>query len=195
MDLHTHLDKGHAWERSPNPDGTFASAIEAVGADAQKNWNADDVYRRMEFGIECSYAHGTKAIRTHIDPAGEQGTISLAVFQELRAKWGDRLILQAVSLVSLDYFLTPAGEKLADKIAEIGGILGGFAYMNPDLDKQLDRVFTLAQERGLNLDLHTDENDDPESVTLREVATIQLRSVTVYAINLQVKLSADTAAF
>ena len=76
--------------------------------------------------------HGTKAIRTHIDAAGEQGTISLAVFQELRAKGGDRLILQAVSLVSLDYFLTPAGENLADKIAKICGILGGFAYMNPD---------------------------------------------------------------
>jgi len=191
--MHTHLDKGHAWERSPNPDGTFASAIEAVGADAQKNWNADDVYRRMEFGIKCSYAHGTKAIRTHIDAAGEQGTISLAVFQELRAKWGDRLILQAVSLVSLDYFLTPAGQKLADKIAEIGCILGGFAYMNPDLDKQLDRVFTLAQERGLNLDFHTDENDDPESVTLQQIATLRLRSVTVDAINLQVKSSVDTA--
>jgi len=191
--MHTHLDKGHIWQRSPNPDGTFVSAIEAVGADAQKNWNADDVYRRMEFGIKCSYAHGTKAIRTHIDAAGEQGTISLAVFQELRAKWGDRLILQAVSLVSLDYFLTPAGEKLADKIAEIGGILGGFAYMNPDLDKQLDRVFTLAQERGLNLDFHTDENDDPESVTLQQIATLRLRSVTVDAINLQVKSSVDTA--
>lgn len=76
--------------------------------------------------------HGTKAIRTHIDAAGEQGTISLAVFQELRAKGGDRLILQAVSLVSIDYFLTPAGEKLADKIAEFCGIIGGFTYINSD---------------------------------------------------------------
>jgi len=170
VDMHTHLDKGHIWERSPNPDGTFASAIEAVYADAQKNWNADDVYRRIEFGLKCSYAHGTKAIRTHIDSAGEQGTVSLEVFEALQAEWGDRLILQAVSLVSLEYFLTPAGEKLADRIAEIGGILGGVAYMNPDLDKQLDRVFALAQERNLNLDFHTDENDDPDSVTLREVA-------------------------
>ena len=170
VDMHTHLDKGHIWERSPNPDGTFASAIEAVRADAQKNWNADDVYRRMEFGLKCSYAHGTKAIRTHIDSAGEQGTVSLEVFEALQAEWGDRLILQAVSLVSLDYFLTPAGEKLADRIAEIGGILGGFAYMNPDLDKQLDRVFALAKERNLNLDFHTDENDDPDSVTLQQVA-------------------------
>ena len=175
VDMHAHLDKGHIWERSPNPDGTFAMAIDSARADAQKNWNADDVYRRMQFGLKCSYAHGTKAIRTHIDSAGEQGTVSLGVFEALQAEWGDRLILQAVSLVSLDYFLTPAGEKLADRIAEIGGILGAVAYINPDLDKQLDRVFSLAQERGLNLDFHTDENDDPESVTLRQVAKTAIR--------------------
>ena len=175
VDMHTHLDKGHIWERSPNPDGTFASAIEAVRADAQKNWNADDVYRRIEFGLKCSYAHGTKAIRTHIDSAAEQGTVSLEVFEALQAEWGDRLILQAVSLVSLDYFLTPAGEKLADRIAQIGGILGGVAYMNPDLEKQLDRVFALAKERNLNLDFHTDENDDPDSVTLQQVAKTAIR--------------------
>ncbi|MCC3534248.1 MAG: cytosine deaminase [Microcoleus sp. PH2017_25_DOB_D_A] len=175
VDMHAHLDKGHIWERSPNPDGTFASAIDTVHADAQKYWNAEDVYRRMQFGLQCSYAHGTKAIRTHIDSAGEQGTVSLAVFTALQAEWRDRLILQAVSLVSLDYFLTPEGEKLADKIAQIGGILGGVAYMNPDLDKQLDRVFSLAQERGLNLDFHTDETDDPESTTLREVAKTAIR--------------------
>jgi cytosine deaminase len=175
VDMDTHLDKGHIWERSPNPDGSFASAIEAVCADAQKNWNADDVYRRMEFGLKCSYAHGTKAIGSHIDSAGEQGTVSLEVFEALQAEWGDRLILQAVSLVSLDYFLTPAGEKLADRIAQIGGILGGFAYMNPDLDKQLDRVFALAKERNLNLDFHTDENDDPDSVTLQQVAKTAIR--------------------
>ena len=175
VDMHTHLDKGQIWERSPNPDGTFASAIEAVCADAKKNWNAEDVYRRMEFGLKCSYARGTKAIRTHIDSAGEQGTVSLGVFEALQAEWGDRLILQAVSLVSLDYYLTPAGEKLADRIAQIGGILGGVAYMNPDLDKQLDRVFALAKERNLNLDFHTDENDDPDSVTLQQVAKTAIR--------------------
>ncbi|MEG3880655.1 cytosine deaminase [Microcoleus sp. herbarium7] len=175
VDMHAHLDKGHIWDRSPNPDGTFASAIETVRADAQKNWNAGDVYRRMEFGLKCSYARGTKAIRTHIDATGEQGTASLGVFEALQAEWGARVILQAVSLVSLDYFLTPAGEKLADRMAQVGGILGGVAYMNPDLDKQLDRVFALAAERNLNLDFHSDENGDPESTTLREIAKTAIR--------------------
>ena len=175
VDMHTHLDKGHIWERSPNPDGTFASALETAASDREKYWQAEDVYRRMEFAIKCSYAHGTKAIRTHIDSFGEQGEISLKVFKALQTEWSDRLILQAVSLVTLDYYQTPEGVALADYVAEVGGILGGVAYMNPDLDAQLDTVFSLAKERNLDLDFHTDENDDPNSICLQKVAAAALR--------------------
>ncbi len=173
-DLHTHLDKGHVWERSPNPDGTFQAAIETIGKD-QTHWNAEEVYRRMEFGLKCSYAQGTQAIRTHLDSGGKLADISWEVFKSLQQEWSDRLILQAVSLVTLEDYLTPAGEKLADKVAEFGGILGGVAYMNPEINQQMDRVFTLAKERGLDLDLHTDENDDPNSITLRKVAETAVR--------------------
>jgi len=175
VDMHTHLDKGHIWERSPNLDGTFATALEASEAYRQKSWQAEDVYRRMEFGLKCSYAHGTNAIRTHIDSFGEQAAISLDVFKALQREWADRLILQAVSLVTLDYYQTPEGVALADRIAEVGGILGGVVYMHPDLDTQLDVVFSLAQERGLDLDFHTDENDDPNSIGLASVAAAALR--------------------
>lgn len=67
VDMHTHLDKGHIWERSPNLDGTFATALEASEAYRQKSWQAEDVYRRMDFGLKCSYSHVNKSIRTHID--------------------------------------------------------------------------------------------------------------------------------
>src|SRR5260370_15498116 len=30
VDLHTHLDKGHIWQRAPNPDGPFAAPIRTV---------------------------------------------------------------------------------------------------------------------------------------------------------------------
>ncbi|NJP10070.1 MAG: cytosine deaminase [Leptolyngbyaceae cyanobacterium RU_5_1] len=175
VDLHTHLDKGHIWERAPNPDGTFASALQVVSQDAEQHWAAEDVYRRMEFGLKCSYAHGTKAIRTHIDSAGKQAAISLEVFKCLQDQWADRLILQAVCLVTLDYFLTPAGETLANQIADIGGILGGVAFANPALETQLDRTFTLAKERKLNLDFHADETNDPDSTCLRHIAEAAIR--------------------
>jgi cytosine deaminase len=175
VDMHTHLDKGHIWPRSPNPDGTFESALEIVQQDRQQRWQVEDVYRRMEFGLKCSYAHGTQAIRTHLDAFDAQGEISFEVFRQLRQAWASKILLQAVSLVSLDYFMGPKGEKLADLVAESGGVLGGVAFMNADIVQQIDRVFSLAQERNLDLDFHTDESLDPTDITLRYVAEATIR--------------------
>ena len=66
VDIHTHLDKGHTVERSPNVDGTFLNARLAAAAD-RPNWTESDLRRRMDFGLRCAYAHGVSAIRTHID--------------------------------------------------------------------------------------------------------------------------------
>lgn len=173
-DIHTHLDKGHIWERTPNPNGSFLGALETILI-AEEKWTAEDIYRRMEFGLKCSYAHGTQAIRTHLDSLGQQTELSWDAFRILREKWQDKIYLQAVSLVPLDYFLTPEGENLADQVAELGGILGGFAQSHPDLNQQLDRLFKLAQERGLDLDLHTDESLNPDDRGLRHIAQAAIR--------------------
>jgi cytosine deaminase len=176
VDVHTHLDKGHIWERSPNLDGTFATALDTAIADARKYWQAEDVYRRMEFGLGCSYAHGTKAIRTHLDSYGAQAAISFNVWRQLKQEWQDKLIMQAVSLVSLDYYQTDDGIKLADLVADMGGILGGVAFINSELDLQLDKIFELAKERNLDLDFHADENGDPNSICLLKIAEAAIRN-------------------
>ncbi|MCU0532815.1 MAG: cytosine deaminase [Hydrococcus sp. Prado102] len=175
IDIHTHLDKSHIWERSPNLDGTFDNALKIAKNDSQTYWNAEDLYRRMEFSIKCDYAHGTTAIRTHIDSFGKQAEISFGVFKTLQKEWSERVTLQAVSLVSLDYYQTPEGVALADKVAEVGGILGGVAYTNPDLDNQIDATFLLAKERNLNLDFHVDENGEIDSICLQKIAEAALR--------------------
>ncbi len=175
VDMHTHLDKGHIWPRSPNPDGTFGGALDTVRQDTAQRWEYEDVYRRAAFGLRCSYAHGTQAVRTHLDAFDGQGEISFEVFKQLRKEWQGRISLQAVCLVTLDYFLGKKGEKLADLVAESGGVLGGVAFMNADIVGQIDRVFELAKERGLDLDFHTDESLDPDDIALRLVAQAAVR--------------------
>lgn len=175
VDMHTHLDKGHICERAINQSGSFDDALAAVRADSEKNWDAEDIYRRMSFGLKCSYAHGTTAIRTHIDSAGKQAQISFEVLKAAQADWAGRLTLQGVSLVPADYFLTPDGEALADLVATAGGVLGAVVFMADDIDAQLDRIFELAAERQLNLDFHTDESGNPNDIALRHVAAAAIR--------------------
>ncbi len=175
VELHTHLDKGHSWPRSPNPNGTFDAAL-AMATEDKKYWNAEDLYRRMDFGLRCSYVHGTRAIRTHLDVPDGGIQKSLEVFLALQQEWRDRITLQAVCLTPLDYFLTPEGELLIDQMAEVGGVIGGLPLMEPQLDYHLDHVFTLAKERQLALDFHTDESNNPNDMNLRAVAIAAQRN-------------------
>jgi cytosine deaminase len=174
VDCHTHLDKGQTWFRTPNPDGTFASALTAIAAEHQ-HWSADDLYARMAFGLRCSYAHGTQAVRTHLDCPDGQGEVSFGVFDRLRQDWAGKIALQAVSLVSIAYYDRPEAVTLADTVARYGGILGGVIFPQPGLEDQIDRAFALAEARGLDLDFHADESLDPAAEGLRIVAETKLR--------------------
>lgn len=171
VDMHTHLDKGHIWARAPNPDGTFDGALQAVGADAQANWSAADVRQRMEFSLRCALAHGTRAIRTHLDSHAPQDAISWSVFAEVRADWADRIALQAACLSACDYIdEIEAFTATADLVAQTGGVLGTVTYPNLNLVSQIDQFLAAASERGLSVDFHVDETLDPSVNTLREIA-------------------------
>jgi cytosine deaminase len=177
VDLHTHLDKGHIWERSPNLDGTYHGALKGIYKDCteDRNWNAEDLYRRVEFGLKCSYAHGTKAIRTHLDCPPHQMATTFKVFRELRDRWKDKIALQAVSLVPIAHFSEPEGEAFADAIADLQGVIGGIAHMSADLDRYMQRIFQLASDRHLSLDFHADENNDPKSQALHYIAAAKVK--------------------
>ena len=185
IDVHTHLDKGHIVDRTVNVDGSFANARLATTEDRSRYWRADDVYRRMTFGLRCAEVHGVSAIRTHIDSYEGQGDITWQVVRDIRKEWQDRVTLQAVGLVPLDTYREPGGygDRLANIVAMSGGIMGGVTRPStgghsdhlPDLDPLLDRVFTLAADRNLDIDFHVDETGDPAAATLRNVAEATLR--------------------
>jgi len=131
----------------------------------------------MEFSLKCAYAHGTAALRTHIDSLPPQETISWPVFEEMRRRWEGRIALQGVSLVTVEQVREENWfTSLADRVAAAGGVLGCVAFMVPDLDALLDKVVRAAAERGLDLDFHADETADPEAHALDRIAEAVLRN-------------------
>ncbi|MDX8459671.1 cytosine deaminase [Mesorhizobium humile] len=175
VDCHTHIDKGHIWPRKPNPDGTFMGALNATGADRTARWSAEDVARRMDFSLRSAYAHGTKALRTHLDSVAPQEEISWPVFEMMREKWRGRIDLQAACLLGIEGVRDKKWfEKLAKRVAAAKGVLGVVTYMVPDLEELLDQVFAQAIKHGLDLDFHADETDDVAAISLKKIAEASL---------------------
>ncbi len=177
VDIHTHIDKGHIWPRKPNPDGTWLGALLAVAADRERHWATEDVERRMDFALRCAYAHGTVAIRTHLDSTPPQHEISWSLFERMRDRWAGRIELQAVSIVGPDT-LVDAGEldTVARQVQASGGILGGSVAEYARSKEAMLRVVEKAGELDLDLDLHTDETGDPSAHALLHLAEAVLET-------------------
>jgi cytosine/creatinine deaminase len=181
LDAHTHIDKGHIFPRAANPDGTIAGARATTMADREANWSAEDVRARMEFALRCAFAHGTGAVRTHIDSYGKQTAISWPVLAEVRAAWKDRIALQAVSNYPLFFALDdePQFRHIVETTARHGGILGGNTFPGEpirELDKALDRAFAAAKAHGLDLDFHVDESNSEQARSLGAIADAAMRN-------------------
>jgi cytosine deaminase len=182
VDAHVHLDKTQIWPRAANRDGTHGGARTAAAAD-RPGWSEADIDTRFAFGLGCAYAHGTVAMRTHIDSYWPYAPIGWRVFRNLREAWAGRITLQASSICPLDHFIGEVGIAMADEVANSGGVLGMVTTDLGDPDRpipldvqdQLDRFFVLAEERGLALDLHIDETGDTRARMLHSVASTALR--------------------
>jgi cytosine/creatinine deaminase len=171
VDCHTHLDKGHIWGRTPNPDGTFMGALEAVRGDSGARWTEADLRARIGFSLRSAYAYGTRAIRTHLDTFVPQVDVTWPLFAELRAEWAGRVELQGAALLGCD--MVEAGgdfARIADTVAAHGGVLGLFTFPMPDMPARLETFFRMAAERGVMTDFHADETLDPSVNTLKQIA-------------------------
>ena len=91
IDMHAHIDKGQVIPRV-RPDGTLEGGLRLTAAD-RKNWSAEDIRLRMNFGLRCAYVHGVSAIRTHLDSHEGLAERSWAVIPGFRSEWLGRITL------------------------------------------------------------------------------------------------------
>lgn len=183
LDVHTHLDKTHTWDRAPNPRGEFWDAIRILRQDALTNWTPEDLHRRASFALESAWAHGTIALRTHLDSGAQFGHDSHALMHDLRQQWAGRINLQFVSLCNLATFMSGEADQVIELSTRFGAsAIGGFPQPGPHLDAQLDYLLAAAREAQLGIDLHVDESGLIEAECLRATAEAVIRNDFPYSV-------------
>jgi len=182
VDIHAHIDKGFLMPRV-QPDGTIDGARQLTDAD-RVHWSEDDLMRRASFAVRCAYVNGVGALRTHIDSYWPHFERSWRVVSRLRTEWAGRVEIQPVAMIRLPHFLTEGAERIADIAVEYNGLLGGVTndvdHRDPAVaeatDRALDKLFNLAAERQLDIDLHADQSDDVHAFSLPRIAKARLRA-------------------
>lgn len=158
VDAHTHLDKSHTAPRIGLYSHSLALSVAASGRDRSR-WTDQDLRRRMAFSLGTAWAHGTRAMRSHIDWVRADTPDAWRVATELRAEWAGRVELQLVSICPLPLFEErAAGAAVARTLAQGSGVLGASVHPVPNQRALIESVFELAVEHDLDLDFHVDEH-------------------------------------
>lgn len=173
VEAHAHLDKAFIGPRLGAVRPGLLGAIEAVIADRER-WTREDLRSRMRRGLHWAWQAGTTRLRTHIDWWDPQATpLAWEVMGELAHEWRDRLAIERVALVKLGPCEDRAvAQALARRIAGDGpgALLGGFVHSSQWNPGALRELLRAAQDEGLDLDLHVDEELNPEAEGLAWLA-------------------------
>jgi cytosine/creatinine deaminase len=172
VEPHAHLDKAFTAGQVPNPAGDLDGAIEAW-IDYRIGLTVGNVLRRARAGALRSLAHGTTAIRTHVDVGEGIELRGLQALLELRSELADIVPLQIVALVSRPFTGAAGAENRAFLRAamEAGAdLVGGAPHVDPDPPAAMEFCLGIATEYGKPLDLHMDETLNEAMLGLADLA-------------------------
>jgi cytosine deaminase len=171
---HAHLDKALSAHVVPNPAGDLEGAIEAWHA----HWpqlTVEDITARARRAVHELVAHGTTAVRTHVDVGPGIGLRAVhalvGVREEMRAAGLCDLQIVALSAVPHHEAERPAQLELLRAAMDAGAdVVGGAPHLDPDPVRATTEALALADLLGRPLDLHTDETLNPDALWLLELA-------------------------
>lgn len=170
IDCHMHLDKTMIAIDTPNESGTLDEAI-AITRLRKQQFTINEVKERARVTLEKAIAAGTTRLRTNVDVDPLAGLVGLEALLELRDEYRDRVDIQLVAFPQEGINKSPGTVNLLEEALRLGAdVLGGIPAKDTEPALHIQKIFDLAEKYGVPLDIHTDESDDPEDLTILEIA-------------------------
>jgi cytosine deaminase len=169
VDTHIHLDKACLLDRCGHNHGSLGDAIRAVSA-MKRGFTVEDVYARGAKVLERAIVHGTTRMRTHVEIDPRIGLRSFEAVKALKRDYAWAIDLSLCVFPQEGLTNDPGSEELLIQALRDGGdVIGGCPYTDTDPNAHLERIFDLAEEFNVDVDLHLDFDLDPSWWHLDEV--------------------------
>ncbi|MCX7889318.1 MAG: amidohydrolase family protein [Rhodobacteraceae bacterium] len=171
-DPHFHMDATLSYGIPRiNASGTLLEGI-ALWGELRAIATVDEMVDRAMTYCDWAAAMGLLAIRTHVDTTPDH-LRGVEAMLEVRRRVAPYIDLQLVAFPQDGLYRTATGRANLIRALDMGvDVVGGIPHFERTMEEGAESVRDLARiaaERGLMLDLHCDETDDPMS---RHVETL-----------------------
>jgi cytosine deaminase len=166
IDSHFHLDTTLSYGQPRiNQSGTLLEGI-ALWGELNPTQKVDDFQARaMEF-CQWSIAQGVLGIRSHVDVT-DKNLIAVEALLDVREKMKPYMDIQLVAFPQNGFLRSPGAKQNLLRSLDMGvDVVGGIPHFERSMSDGAQSVLQLceiAAEKGLLVDMHCDESDDPWS--------------------------------
>jgi len=166
VDSHFHLDSTMTYgQPRVNASGTLLEGIDLWG-DLKPGLTVENFKDRARHLCQWAVARGTLAIRSHVDVSDER-LLAVQALLEVREEIRPYIDLQLVAFPQDGYLRCPGSAANLARALDMGvDVVGGIPHFErtmADGAASIKALCELAAERGLQVDMHCDESDDPLS--------------------------------
>ena len=159
-----------------NVSGTLLEGIALWGELRPTLTRAALVDRALRY-CDLAVTQGLLAIRTHVDTSDPR-LVTVEALLEVRDRVAPYLDLQLVAFPQDGYFRTATGVENLTRALDMGvDVVGGIPHFERTMAQgqaSVEALCRIAADRGLPVDMHCDETDDPLS---RHVETLAAETV------------------
>ncbi|GLK84571.1 amidohydrolase family protein [Ancylobacter defluvii] len=166
VDVHFHMDATLSLGLPRmNESGTLLEGI-ALWGELKPLLTHDAVIERALRYCDLAVSQGLLAIRSHVDVCDDR-LLAVEALLDVREKVKDYIDLQLVAFPQDGYYRSPGAARNLVRALDMGvDVVGGIPHFErtmADGAASLKALCEIAAERGLRVDIHCDETDDPLS--------------------------------
>jgi cytosine deaminase len=169
VETHIHLDKSAIVDRCKSERGDLEEAI-GEAAKAKKAFTPDDVYTRAKRTLEKAVLQGTTHMRTHleVDPGVELRSLEGVMPLIKEYAWAIDL---SICVFPQEGLLNNPGtdELMVEGLKRGCRVVGAAPYTDSNPPGQIDRVFAMAREFDVDIDMHLDFGPSAENMDVEHV--------------------------
>ena len=175
VETHIHLDKTCIIDRCTVAEGTVHEAVAQTAA-AKRDFTEADIYARAARTLEKGIANGTTLLRTHVEIDPGIRFRGFDAVRQLAKDYAWAVDIEICAFPQEGLLNNPGTEELlAETLRNGARVLGAVPYIDSDPRGQIDRIFALAREYDVDIDMHLDLGDTPEGMHIEYVCDVTER--------------------